>query len=61
MHTDGDRDVEEVNGEAVMDLLVQEKNPLLKAAETVAKIPMYVKFEDPKGRPAIECGIKISF
>ena len=42
-------------------LLEPQKRPVEKAFEEVGKIPLYVKFEAPDGRPAVEFGIKITF
>ena len=47
--------------EAHRILLEPQKLPVEKVLEEVGKIPLYVKFTAPDGRPAFEFGIKIKF
>ena len=47
--------------EAYGRLLRKEPNPIEKAIDFWRNLPLYVKFQDPSGRPGIEVGFKFTF
>lgn len=42
-------------------LLRKEPNPIEKAIDFGRNLPIYVKFQDPSGRPGVEVGFKFAF
>lgn len=42
-------------------LLRKEPNPIEKAIDFGRNFPIYVKFQDPSGKPGVEIGFKFTF
>lgn len=47
--------------EAYGKLLLKKPNPIEKAIDFGRNCPLYVKFQDPSGKPGFEIGFKFTF